>query len=69
MAIFQRVGTRWMFPAMGGTPYGLRWEAIFPMMDRLDLSSAEWEDLHDDLQVMERSAIETIREFAPRGKT
>lgn len=53
---------------MGGTPYGLRWEAIFPMMDRMGLSSGEWEDLHDDLQVMERSAIETIREFAPKDK-
>ena len=45
---------------MGGAPIGLRWEAIYPLMDRLGLLPPEWDDLHDDLSVMEQSAIHTF---------
>lgn len=65
--LFSKVGTRWMIPPMGGTPYGLRWEAIYPLMDRLGLGSEEWSALHDDLMVMETAAIDTMREFAPKS--
>lgn len=67
--LFSKVGTRWMIPPMGGTPYGLRWEAIYPLMDRLGLDSEEWSALHDDLMVMETAAIDTMREFAPKDKS
>ena len=50
---------------MGGPPIGLRWEAIYPMMDRLSLDEDGWNDLHDALSVMELAAIDTMREFAP----
>lgn len=43
-----------------GAPIGLRWEAIYPLMDRLGLPPPEWDDLHDDLSVMEQSAIHTF---------
>ena len=65
--LFSKVGTRWMIPPMGGTPYGLRWEAIYPLMDRLGLDSEEWNDLHDSLMVMESEAIATMHEFAPKS--
>ena len=52
---------------MGGTPYGLRWEAIYPMMQRVAKSDDEWQDLHDALMVMEAEAVDTMREFAPKG--
>lgn len=50
---------------MGGSPFGLQWEAIYPLMDRKGLGSEEWEDLHDALMTMEAAAIDTMREFAP----
>ncbi|MDA8521977.1 DUF1799 domain-containing protein [Acidovorax sp. NCPPB 4044] len=66
--LLANVGTRWMLPPMGGVPYGLRWEAIYPLMDRLGLDSAGWDDLHSCLQVLEAAAIETMQEFAPKPK-
>lgn len=66
---FQRVGTRWIYPAMGGTPIGLRWEAIYPLMERLELPPPEWDDLHDALTVMEAAAMDTMRKHAPKPKT
>jgi hypothetical protein len=68
LAVFQRVGTCWIYPAMGGTPIGMRWEAIYPLMDRQQLPPAEWDDLRDELAVMEATALATMREFAPKPK-
>lgn len=65
----RRVGTKWLYPSMGGTPLGIRWEAIYPLMDRLGLEAGDWQDLHDDLQVMELASMETMREFAPKPKS
>lgn len=38
------------------------------MMDRRGLTSAEWDELHDALAVMESEAISTMHEFAPKHK-
>lgn len=62
--LFGRMGTRWAYAPGGmGAPVvtGLRWEAIYPLMDRLGLSPDEWEELHDALEVMERAALPVIR--------
>lgn len=66
LSVFQRVGTKWMYPPMGGTPMGLRWEAIYHLMDRFAPDKEVWTQLHDDLCVMECEAIETMKEFAPK---
>lgn len=66
MDAFRRVGTRWMYGAMGGVPTGLRWEAIYPLIDRMGLAPEEWDELVDALQVMEIAAIETMRKHAPK---
>lgn len=58
--LFCRVGSKWVYPSMGGVPLGLRWEAIYPLMDRQDLAPGDWDDLHDALSVMEQSAIHTM---------
>ncbi|MCT6721656.1 DUF1799 domain-containing protein [Acidovorax sp. K2F] len=68
MDAFRRVGTRWMYGAMGGVPTGLRWEAIYPLIDRMGLEPGEWDELVDALQVMEIAAIETMRKHAPKPK-
>jgi len=66
LRLFSRVGTRWVYPAMGGAPLGLRWEAIYPLIDRLNLDAPQWDALHDDLCVMEQAALHTMRQHAPK---
>lgn len=65
-ALFSQVGTRWMVPPMGRVPTGLRWEAIYPLMDRLGLDDEGWNDLHFCLQILEEEAVVTMHEFAPK---
>ena len=62
------IGTRWVYPPMGGAPLGLRWEAMYPLMDMLELDSAAWNELHEAMMVIEAEALATIREFAPKEK-
>jgi hypothetical protein len=57
--MFQRIGTRWVVAGMGGVT-GLRWEAIYPLMDRLNLTPDAWDALLSDLEVMERAALEVL---------
>lgn len=51
---------------MGGAPMGFQWEAVYPLMERLGLGNDDWNQLHDDLMLMESAALETIRKFAPK---
>lgn len=46
---------------MGG-PTGLRYEAVYPLLDRLHGDQDEWMQAFDDLQVMERAALDVMRE-------
>lgn len=58
LQMFQRVGTRWVV-GMGGIT-GIRWEAVYPLMDRLKLEPEAWDDLLADMEVMERAALEVL---------
>ena len=42
LRIFARIGTRWQYASggMGAMVIGVRWEAIYPLMDRLGLPQA-----------------------------
>lgn len=53
--MFQRVGTRWAV-GMSGV-IGIRWEAMYPLIDRLGLDAEAWDGLVSDLEVMERAAL------------
>lgn len=53
---------------MGGIPIGMQWEAIYPLIDKLDLDSEAWNEMHDALMVMEAEALETMAEFAPKAR-
>jgi hypothetical protein len=55
---FMRVQTQWNV-GMNGTT-GLRYEAIYPLLDREAATPQEWEDLFDDLQVIERAALKQM---------
>lgn len=53
--LFLTLTTQW-FVGMGGRT-GLRYESLYPLLDRLAGSEQEWERLFDDVQVMERAAL------------
>lgn len=55
LQMFQRIGTRWVV-GMGGVT-GIRWEAVYPLMDRLGLDAPAWDALLSDLEVMEQAAL------------
>ncbi len=57
-----QVGTCWVHTSTGMGAYvsGLRWEALYPLMDRLQLAPDAWRELHADLQVMEAAALAQI---------
>lgn len=65
--IAMMIGTRWVYPAMGGIPLGVRWEAMYPLMDR-KASGENWDELHSALMVIEEEALATMREFTPKAK-
>lgn len=56
LQMFQRIGTRWVVGGMGGVT-GIRWEAVYPLMDRLGLDAPAWDALLADLEVMEQAAL------------
>jgi hypothetical protein len=55
---FSRIGSRWVAGMNGVT--GIRWEALYPLMDRMGLDSEAWDDLLSDLEVMESAALSAI---------
>lgn len=46
----------------GGGVTGIRYEAIYPFMDRMNLSPDEWDSLLCDLEVMEQAAMKVINQ-------
>jgi hypothetical protein len=60
LQLFQRVGTRWVIGT--ASVIGIRWEAMYPLMDRMNLSPEEWDSMLSDLEVMEHAALAVINE-------
>lgn len=58
--LFGRLGTQWNVGMSG--PTGLRYEAIYPLLDRFVSDDEEWKQAFDDLQIMERAALDAMRE-------
>lgn len=56
--MFQRIGTRWAH-GMGG-PTGIRWESVYPLMDRMGLSPEAWDELLSSMEVMEIAAVKAM---------
>lgn len=56
--MLQRIGTRWAHGMAG--PVGIRWESVYPLMDRLGLSRDAWDALLEDLEVMEGAALRAM---------
>jgi hypothetical protein len=64
--LFCRVRTQW-FVGFGG-PTGLRYEAIYPLLDRMGLSPADWEQAFADIQLMESAALQQISDDIEASK-
>ena len=58
--LFSRVQTQWNV-SMGG-PTGLRYEAIYPLLDRETDTKDEWLELFQDVQVLEGAALKQMAE-------
>lgn len=58
-ALLARLGTRWAYGPSGAA--GFRWEAIYPLMDRLGLAPRDWDELLLDLEVMEGVVLSVLR--------
>lgn len=53
--LFMTVGTQWNL-GMGGRT-GLRYECLYPLLDRMCPTDEEWQRLFDDVQLMECAAL------------
>lgn len=56
--LFERVRTQWH--AGFSKPTGLRYEAVYPLLDRAASSREEWDQLFEDIRVMERAALSAM---------
>ena len=56
--LFCRLRTQWQVGMSGEV--GLRYEAVYPLLDRL--FADDWQQAFDDLQVLERAALDAMRE-------
>lgn len=67
LELIQRIGTRWIVVSLGGMGggtivTGIRWEAVYPLMDRMALSPEDFDALLADLEVMEQEALKVINQ-------
>lgn len=59
-SLFCQVSTQWRI-GMGGQT-GLDYGAIYPLLDRITTDPAEWMDLFEDIQTLERTALKQMSE-------
>ncbi len=57
-SLFTKLRTQWN-AGMGG-PIGLRYEAVYPLIDREAENAEDWNDLFDDVRVIESAALAAI---------
>lgn len=58
--LFRRLGTQWAV-GMGGRT-GLRYEALYPLLDRLTDGPEQWNALFEDVRVIESAALEAMQD-------
>lgn len=64
-ALFAQCQTQWNV-GMGGR-CGLRYEALYPLLDRAAKSPEQWDELFSDVRVMEYAALSQMAEDAADG--
>lgn len=60
VGLFLRLATQWRFGFAG--PTGLDYGPAFRLMDRMGLDGDEWDDLFEDLRVLEGAALDMLNE-------
>ena len=58
--LFSRLQTQWSVGMSGAT--GLRYEAVYPLLDREAQGAEDWQQLFDDLQTLEGAALKQMSE-------
>ncbi len=58
--MFGVLGTQWRMGPGGRT--GLDYAAVYPLIDRLNLSPDEWIETLDDVRAMESAALDQMHE-------
>lgn len=61
--LFTSLQTQWNVGGMGGRT-GLRYEALYPLLDRQAEDRDKWQQLFDDVQVMEYAALAQMADDA-----
>ena len=56
--LFSRLQTQWSVGMSGAT--GLRYEAVYPLLDREAQGAEDWQQLFDDLQTLEGTALKQM---------
>lgn len=57
--LFGRLGTQWQVSVSG--PSGLQYPVLFDLLDRSGYTGPEWWAMFDDIQLMERAALDAMR--------
>lgn len=66
--LFCQISTQWrmrmqsFMNAVLSVPSGLDYGAIYPLLDRIACSDEEWLELFEDVQILERTALEQMSE-------
>ncbi len=58
--LFSRLQTQWSVGMSGAA--GLRYEAVYPLLDRAAQGAEDWQQLFDDLQTLEGAALKQMAE-------
>ena len=61
--LFTSLQTQWNVGGMGGRT-GLRYEALYPLLDRQTATPEQWQQLFDDVRVMEHAALAQMADNA-----
>lgn len=63
--LFSRLKTQWSVGMSGAT--GLRYEAVYPLLDREAQGAEDWQELFHDLQVLEGAALKQMSDNRDDG--
>ncbi len=58
--VFIELGSQWRTSGMGGI-VGLDYNVLYRRLDRLNLSPERYDELEDEIRVMEYAALEEVR--------
>jgi hypothetical protein len=60
--LYLEMAGQWRRAGMSGTPVALDYGPLFARMERMRLADDDWEDLFDDVRVLERAALDQMQD-------